>query len=347
MEALDLALRTLFMEYQEAVLQRHALENSLKLHSLVKKKIKGKIYWYKQTYDADGRIKQAYYAPSTPALEKEIKKGREAIQAKRGLLSKLRKMEVKRTHVLKKGGLPALETPISQILDPLSKQEVVYHHGVLVGSLAFSGYVGLLGFLFDGQSLKTQDIDIVRDSTLLPQGIEPIQIASIFPNRGNLFSEIPSLNPKGLPSSFVHASGVRIDFLTPLRGAQRKSYASPGILQVGAEPLRFLDFLIADRLDTVLLGHKGGIPVTLPHPARFAVHKMIVSSRRDLAFGSKKQKDLLQASQLILACQEACPNELKQCLREAMQRGKKWKKALDDACQGLKGDARGIIKAIK
>ena len=41
-----------------------------------------------------------------------------------------------------------------------------------------------------------------------------------------------------------------------------------------------LDFLIRDPVRTVLL-HRSGVPVLVPSPERFAVHKLIVATRRE------------------------------------------------------------------
>ena len=70
-------------------------------------------------------------------------------------------------------------------------------------------------------------------------------------------------------STFLHPTRAR-------RPAGPKSYPR---LNTDAQPLRFLDFLIRDPEPTVIL-HGPGIYVHVPAPARYAVHKLIVSHRR-------------------------------------------------------------------
>ena len=76
----------------------------------------------------------------------------------------------------------------------------------------------------------------------------------------------------------------------------------PALGGASADSLRLLDFLIRDPLRTMLL-HKSGVPVTVPDPSRFAVHKLIVASRRhtDGQSAVKRAKDIRQAALLFEA----------------------------------------------
>jgi hypothetical protein len=59
--------------------------------------------------------------------------------------------------------------------------------------------------------------------------------------------------------------------------------------------LRFMDFLCKDALRLPF----GGLDVRAPHPARFALLKLIVSGRRQNPV--KRENDLRQAGQVIRA----------------------------------------------
>jgi hypothetical protein len=91
--------------------------------------------------------------------------------------------------------------------------------------------------------------------------------------------------------------------------------------------LRFLDFLIRDPVHSVIL-HEAGVPVTIPAPERYAIHKLIVSERRHTTALSKSYKDLKQASLLIEAMFRHRASPLSEAWEEAWSRGKKWKQAL-------------------
>lgn len=102
----------------------------------------------------------------------------------------------------------------------------------------------------------------------------------------------------------------------------------PALGGIGAQPLPFLDFLIRDPIRSVLL-HDAGVGVVVPAPERFAVHKLIVATRRKFAHRSKVSKDLQQAAALISAMSDAKQGfELGNSWMEAWERGPKWRKHL-------------------
>jgi hypothetical protein len=82
--------------------------------------------------------------------------------------------------------------------------------------------------------------------------------------------------------AFQNAKGYRVEFLTGNRGSDEctgKPSPMPALGGASAENLRFLDYLIYDPVRTVLL-FREGVSVLVPAPERYAVHKLIVSSRR-------------------------------------------------------------------
>ena len=104
----------------------------------------------------------------------------------------------------------------------------------------------------------------------------------------------------------------------------------PALGGASADPLRFLDFLIRDPIRTVLL-HKGGVPVTVPAPERYAVHKLIVATRRRTDGQSvlKRDKDIRQAALLFEALQQTRrASDLALVYNEAWERGPAWQEAI-------------------
>jgi hypothetical protein len=78
-----------------------------------------------------------------------------------------------------------------------------------------------------------------------------------------------------------------VEFLVPERGkGSNKPYPLPR-LGLNAQPLRFLEFL-AQRTIKV---HIEGVFVRLPHPANFALHKLVVLSRRTDRAKQAKDKE--------------------------------------------------------
>lgn len=335
MEHIDLAVRTLFQEFQESVLKRTDLERSLKqAGTYTRKKIRGNEYWYLQRY-LGGKIIQEYLGASTPRLKEKILKEREASFQDRALLKQMLKDESRRGAMLRRGGLPSADPFTACVLERLAEKKLIDEKGILIGSYAFQTYSGMLGVLFESELLRTQDIDVVRESNVEIAVSDIVDLQELLEKGKRHFRAVPSFSAKGFSSSFLGPRGIRIDLLTPLIGKPRGVMRVPGIINAGAQPLRFLDFLIQDPIRTVLIQPKGGIAVTVPSPARYAVHKLIVSQYRAQTELAKRRKDLLQAAQLITALNEENPEELKEALQEAKKRGNKWKRAIEKSLASM------------
>ena len=97
---------------------------------------------------------------------------------------------------------------------------------------------------------------------------------------------------------FMHPDLI-LEFLVPERGRGSSDAFDIPALGVNAQPLRYLDLSLTD---TITLDFRG-IPVRLPHPVRFALHKLIVAQRRD--DGEKAERDRHQAVLVLRAVVEA------------------------------------------
>jgi hypothetical protein len=135
-----------------------------------------------------------------------------------------------------------------------------------------------------------------------------------------------------LISGFATASGFKVEFLTPNRGdrAYESALAPMPVLGkgIGAQVLRFLDFLIRKPVSSIVL-HDAGIPVTVPSPERFAVHKIIVATLRTGGSRPKIAKDIAQVANLLEAF--AITNrkpDVGFAWMEAWERGASWRRRL-------------------
>ncbi|MBW0005070.1 MAG: hypothetical protein JO216_16455 [Hyphomicrobiales bacterium] len=57
----------------------------------------------------------------------------------------------------------------------------------------------------------------------------------------------------------------------------------------GAIPFHYLEFLVEGSIKAVAL-YGSGVRLTVPRPARFAVHKLIVAQNRDAGSAAKRQR---------------------------------------------------------
>lgn len=335
MEELSLAIRTLFSEFQETAHNRHKLEIEIyEQGTFAKKTVKGSAYWYLQRY-VNGQAVQKYFGPSNAQNNKIVTQKRDDQKEQRKLLKQLIDSENKITTLLRRAGIPSLDSKSAAVIEVLSDTGAV-----LVGSHAFSAYCGMLGVLFDHNLLKTADVDIAFDSSIEASG-KPLNILEVLKKIAPDFREVPGLSNKYPPHSFIGGNGIRVDILAPLVGKSKPSIKIKNVLGAAAEPLRFLDFLIKCPVKAVLIGPKGGIPVFVPDPARYALHKLIISSYRSASDTSKRTKDLAQAHQLLNVCLRERKTDLLMAYKEVINRGPKWKKIVQE---NLSSDILEIIK---
>lgn len=171
---------------------------------------------------------------------------------------------------------------------------------ILIGSHAFNAIGNNLGVTWDA-GIETKDIDLGR---MIKVSCPPShKTAEILVKAG--FRAIPQLNRKYPPTNFIHKNGMKVDFLTPMAG---KPDHKPVLLQgagVYAEPLRFLDYLIKEPQEAVVLT-RNGVLVSVPQSARYALHKCVIYQyRRDDA---KREKDLLQAESILTVLEDRMPH---------------------------------------
>lgn len=169
-----------------------------------------------------------------------------------------------------------------EILRRFHKAKIL-NHLVLIGSWSVFFYKDYFSSkpLMDYTALKTRDMDfLIR----MPGKIEQVV-------------DIPTLlKDLGFVTTLRGDKGYRkldhpyliVEFLVPEKGKGiDKPYPFPK-LGVNAQTLRFLD-LLSDNTIRVKIED---FYLTLPHPANFALHKLIVSQRRDKEDKSIKDKEI-------------------------------------------------------
>ncbi len=197
------------------------------------------------------------------------------------------------------GGVAGPTPQEGRILRMLERGGVFLAGGVLVGTPAFRTLGALLGVAWDGQ-FSTRDVDIAVDNRL-PVAIDSnrVDLRELLETSGMGFVEVPMLNPKQPATSYKMRGGeFRVELLTPERGKPRTGPVRIPAFNAVAEPLRYLDYLIEDPQPAVI-PFDVGILVNVPDPARFAVHKLVISQRRATAFAAKSAKDIDQARQVL------------------------------------------------
>lgn len=117
--------------------------------------------------------------------------------------------------------------------------------------------------------LMTRDMDFLIDSVKkIKQGVSIPELLDDLGFRTRFQGE-------GGYMQLIHPDLI-VEFLTPERGRGTDEPVDLPTLGINATALRFLSYLSGSTIKVNVEDFK----VTLPHPARFALHKLIVAQRR-------------------------------------------------------------------
>ncbi len=241
-------------------------------------------------------------------------------------------------------GLQQPIPPTGEIVEAMWKAGFFRLRGVLIGTIAYGCYSGLLGARLAATSLRTDDADFAQFwgiseniGETIPPPLEMLR--AVDPT----FRQMPDMNDPFVTSRYANKANFKVEFLTPNRGSNRHQ-AKPAKMKAmagaGAQPLRHLDYLIHQPERSVML-YNGGIPVSIPRAERYAVHKLIVAvERRDQV---KARKDIQQSEQLIEVLKTRRPIELAEAWQAAWDMGEKWRDKLESGRERLAKPAQDAL----
>ncbi|MBF0356893.1 MAG: hypothetical protein HQL43_16830 [Alphaproteobacteria bacterium] len=310
--------------------------------SFYRKQVKGKSYWYYNGYAQDGKRYVKYVGPdSDPEIASRIQN----FHSVKTDFNDRRKV----VRALVAAGLPQPLAPVGKLIDALARAGIFRLRACLVGTSAFQTYSGVLGVMLPSQHLQTVDIDIAQFLSVAIEVEDSVpEIPDILNEVDHSFRPVSHMMDGRKIIAFQNNSGLRVEFLTPNRGSddyQAEPPILPALGGVAAQPLRFLDFLIRDPIRSVLL-YGGGVLVNVPAPERYALHKLIVATRRRSESAAKIEKDLAQAGVIIEAMAEHRQYDLYDAWNEAFERGEAWRIALQRGMDMLAQDKKEILKSL-
>ncbi|NIB38112.1 hypothetical protein HBA55_00865 [Pseudomaricurvus alkylphenolicus] len=276
------------------------------------KSVRGKSYVYTNT--KVGRVPvQRYLGPDNAETHQLIEKEK-SLWAQN---EKDQKVRARLVDMVLAGGMRGMPPQEGKILRMLERAGVFLAGGILVGTPAFNAIGAAMGVNWSAQ-FETRDMDIAVDNPLpVAIGNDPIDLKRILEDSGMGFIEIPMLNRKSPATSFKITGGEYIvELLTPERGKPAKGPIHIHAFNAAAEPLRYLDYLL-EEVQSVALPYGIGILVNVPDPARFALHKLVVSQRRSSIEIAKSAKDVDQAQQLLEILMDTRPGAVYSALEAA------------------------------
>lgn len=307
----------------------------------VKRTIKGRDYWYAITHVGRKQVER-YLGSDSEEMRLRVARLK---QQNKGLRER-EKERGKLVRMLREVGLPGPDLLTGKTLSALSRTGLFRLRAVLVGTHAYRCYPAMLGVELTEASATTDDIDIAQfqpvsvaiDDHVNPKIQDALGAVGRFEDRASLYP--------GQPTAWREASsGMSVELLTPNQGPDSDKPVELPALGVHVQPLRFLNFLIHDAAPAAML-YRYGVLVNIPRPARYAVHKVIVSTRRRAGLEAKAQKDIRQAAELIEVLNEIFPDELEGACAEAAGRGPVWFRALQAGTRRLPDNARMVLSSL-
>jgi len=151
---------------------------------------------------------------------------------------------------------------------------------ILIGSWCLPFYKDYFSSVAYSPSLRTRDIDFLVPK---PKNIKSkADVAELLKDLGF----IRGFHGRDGYSILEHPD-LAIEFLVPEKGKGTDKPVKLPELGLNAQALRFLELLAQDTIDLKI----EGLSLTLPHPANFGLHKLIIASRRRLKDKSNKDRE--------------------------------------------------------
>lgn len=339
MREYSLAVQTMFAELTQQALDAEFDDTYIEQGNFKRRKKGGRYYWYFQ-WDADGRKHERYVGPvKDKSITDRVARFESVKQDYRT------RRELVRSLIA--AGMQVPIPPTGQIVEAMWKAGFFRLRGVLIGTVAYACYEGLLGVKLSGAATRTQDADFAQFwgvSENIGESIaHPLEILkSVDPS----FKEIPTINDPFVTYRYSNTRKFKVEFLTPNRGSdeyQGRLAKMKALADSGAQPLRHLDYLIHQPERSVML-FGGGIPVSIPRAERYAVHKIIVAVERDDQ--TKAPKDLMQSAELIDVLSVRRPLELAEAWTLAWSTGARWQEKLASGKERLPKDAQIALDEV-
>jgi hypothetical protein len=341
----DISYQTLYSELIQRSLDESFTSEFSAAGRFVPVEVKNKKYRYFDTPKPEGGTQSRRYVG--PLDDPEITKRVEAFKdlkadiKGRGRLVATLTREAYLSRPLQMSG---------RVVEELANAGCFRLRGVLIRTVAYHCYPGILSRRLDSIEMQTGDADFAQFheiSVAVGDSLPPIM--DVLHRVDPTFREIPCRMDGRVSTQFVSRDKFKVEFLTPNRGSDDiagKRVQMSALGGAAAFPLRFLDFLIREPARAVLL-HGPGVPILIPSPERYALHKLIVGSRRkeDRDTATKAAKDRLQAKSIMEAIiANRQHGDLASAHMEAWDRGDHWVAAIRTGIATFNDEFRDFLR---
>ncbi len=271
----------------------------------------GNQYWVREYVRVDGRKVDDYLGPERSFDKAKIAVLRAELDLAKTLASGSAKLRL--------FGYQRIERKPAAVLEVFFNRGLTRAGLTLVGSHAYGALLNELGV--EAPGYRTQDLDVARAQALAIALGEGITLQTLLAETGLAFVPVPGM-PSHRPSASFKLPGAQtlaVDLLVP--GKDLGRVVPVRELGAHAQAIPLLDFLIKEPIDSIVLSPNQVIPVKLPSPERFLLHKLFSSQSRKTD-RDKVRKDLEQAALLAAVLEEDTPGILSDAFRRMPAIGK-------------------------
>lgn len=271
----------------------------------------GRKYWVREHIRADGRKVDEYLGAEAALGREKLETLRAEIEMAKALASGSGKLRL--------FGYQRLDRKPAAVLEVLFNRGLIQAGLTLVGSHAYGVLLNELGVLAPGY--RTQDIDVARARTLALALPDDVSFQQLLRETGLPFVPVPGMPSRKPSASFKlpGAEALAVDLLVPGRNAGE--VVAVRELNAFAQAIPLLDFLVEEPIDAVVLSPNQVIPVRVPAPERFALHKLFSSQSRK-SERDKVRKDLEQAALVSAVIEEETPGSIRDTFRRVPAQAK-------------------------
>jgi hypothetical protein len=334
----DAAGRTRYQELKQLARSQHRILAGTP--GTLKQRSRGATtYWVREYIRVDGAKDDEHIGPVAGIPAARVAELRAEIDLARALAAG--------SSTLRVLGYQRVERKTAAVLSALFNRGLYSAGLTLVGSHAFGALLNELGLL--AAAYRTQDIDVARAEPLAIAHPNAVTLPQVLSETGLRFVPVPGM-PSHRPSASFKLPGAQtlaVDLLVP--GKRAGDLIAVEELGAHAQTVPYLEFLLDRPLDAVVLSPNQVVPVKVPSPERFLLHKLFSSQRRT-SDRDKARKDLEQAALLAAATEEETPGSILDAFRDLPRTAKpvvrRGVRAAANLLAGASAEAEAALRKI-